>query len=462
MRRLIILMFLAAFATACKKDQFLYDSSARLTTSADTVNFDTVFTRSGSITQSFKVFNLNDQKLMISSIRLVGGANSAYKININGQAGFEQQQLELAGGDSLYVFVQVTIDPTNEKNPFVVQDSIEINCNGSSSRVQLKAYGQNAHYLENRKIESDETWINDLPYIITGELLVTESATLTIEPGARIYSHANAAIRVNGTLKAIGAPADSNKVVFTSDRLDYPYNKLTGAWQGIIFDTMSTGNALNWVVIRNAVTALSLAKNNAIDYQLTLKNSIIENSKEQAIFSDGSSFNAENCLLATNAQSVTIHNGGNYRMVHCTVTGLSDQQIQHKLPILYISDAFPEAGQLTAYPLNMELKNCIFWGDEGFPGNQVITERKGSADFSVAIINCLLQSDGTDQNQHLQDCLLYSDPLFANIDPSVGPLDFHLTEGSPAINTGIETDVLTDLDNRSRTLPDLGCFEFVP
>src|SRR6476620_10495877 len=204
MRRLILLLMMASLVTACKKDQFLYDSSSRLSISTDSLSFDTVFTSLGSKTQSFKVFNLNDQKLMINSIRLMGGANSAYKININGQSGFAQEQVELASGDSLYVFVQVTIDPTNDKNPFIVQDSIEMTCNGSVSRVQLKAYGQNAHFLHNRKVTADETWMNDLPYIIIGELQVAKSATLSIEPGARIYCHANAAFRVSGTLKAIG------------------------------------------------------------------------------------------------------------------------------------------------------------------------------------------------------------------------------------------------------------------
>ena len=120
MNRLILLLIIVVFTPGCKKDQFIYDGNATTLLSADSIRFDTVFTSAGSITRSLKIFNLNDQKILINSIRLAGGTNSPFKININGQAATQEQNIDLPAGDSMYVFVQVSIDPTNATNPFIV------------------------------------------------------------------------------------------------------------------------------------------------------------------------------------------------------------------------------------------------------------------------------------------------------------------------------------------------------
>src|SRR6266705_5856518 len=84
-----LLLFLASgIFISCKKDSFITSANAFISISADTLHFDTVFTSVGSVTQSFKIFNLNDQKLRISKIELAGGATSAFNINVNGAAGF--------------------------------------------------------------------------------------------------------------------------------------------------------------------------------------------------------------------------------------------------------------------------------------------------------------------------------------------------------------------------------------
>ena len=92
---------------SCRKESFISSPDARLSLSADSIKFDTVFTTVGSITQSFKIFNDNDQKLLLSKVKLMGGAGSAYKININGLAVIEADNIELAANDSIYIFVTV-------------------------------------------------------------------------------------------------------------------------------------------------------------------------------------------------------------------------------------------------------------------------------------------------------------------------------------------------------------------
>ncbi len=57
----VFIMIVALMALACKKDSFI-TGNANLSTSADTLHFDTVFTTIGSVTHYFRIFNDNDQK----------------------------------------------------------------------------------------------------------------------------------------------------------------------------------------------------------------------------------------------------------------------------------------------------------------------------------------------------------------------------------------------------------------
>ena len=163
---LILISFLLLLA--CKKESFITSPDARVTITADSLKYDTVFTTAGSVTQSFKIVNENDQKINISSVKLMGGNSSAYKINADGFVGPEINNLEIAANDSLYVFVSVVIDQNTKDLPFIIQDSIQVSYNGRDRWVQLEAWGQNAHFFRNKEITGNETWTNDLPYVILG------------------------------------------------------------------------------------------------------------------------------------------------------------------------------------------------------------------------------------------------------------------------------------------------------
>src|SRR6266550_9149150 len=106
-----IFFFIAIVAFSCKKESFITSPQAQLGVSSDTLTYDTVFTTAGSITKSFKIFNLNNQKLRLSKVKLMGGAASAYKMNVDGTSATEVDNIDIAANDSLYVFVQVNINP---------------------------------------------------------------------------------------------------------------------------------------------------------------------------------------------------------------------------------------------------------------------------------------------------------------------------------------------------------------
>ena len=125
---IILIFILLAFAfSACKKEhQISDDPNLKLSFSADTVMFDTVFTSLGSATHQLRIFNKSDKDLNISSIRLSGGESSPYRFNLDGENGVEFYDKVIPAGDSLFSFLRVTINPNDLNSPFVVEDELEL------------------------------------------------------------------------------------------------------------------------------------------------------------------------------------------------------------------------------------------------------------------------------------------------------------------------------------------------
>src|SRR5215831_8176037 len=169
---LLLILSTVMLLIACRKESFITSADARVAITSDTLKYDTVFVTAGSVTQSFKIVNNNNQKLLLSSVKLMGGSASAFKINVDGIATNEATNIEIEGNDSLYVFVQVNINANSANLPFVIRDSIRVSYNGINRLVQLEAWGQNAHFFRAIEITADETWNNDLPYVILGYLHV--------------------------------------------------------------------------------------------------------------------------------------------------------------------------------------------------------------------------------------------------------------------------------------------------
>src|SRR5690606_22862390 len=102
----------------------------------------------GSTTAQVRIFNPHKQAVRISEIKLYGGSDSFYQLNINGRASDYLQDIELRGNDSLTIFIRVNIDPNAEHTPFLVADSIGFLTNGNHQVIQLTAYGHNAHFIK--------------------------------------------------------------------------------------------------------------------------------------------------------------------------------------------------------------------------------------------------------------------------------------------------------------------------
>src|SRR5690606_8734236 len=113
--------------SACREDNFLSNADIDLRFETDSVLFDTVFTTVGTITKRFKVYNPTNQNIRIDEIYLGGrraSGNSNFRLNINGNPVNDAREVELLARDSLYIFVEATIDPNSTLTPFLVVDSV--------------------------------------------------------------------------------------------------------------------------------------------------------------------------------------------------------------------------------------------------------------------------------------------------------------------------------------------------
>lgn len=454
--RNLSLLLLVILFFACKKESFTNNSSALLKTSVDTLHFDTVFTSTGSASQFIKIVNDNNKGIHISSVKLAGGISSPFKINIDGVMGPQVNNTDILAADSVYIYVTVSINPTAVNLPFIVRDSIEIDYNGNKKFVQLDAYGRNAHFFRNKKITAPEVWNNDLPYVILGKLTVDTNATLTINKGCLIYSHADAPFIVNGTLQVNGE--DSSRVVFTGDRLDEPYKNFPASYPGIIFTDVSKDNILNYAVIKNAYQGIVVAEPSA-GTKLTLNETIIDNAYDAGLLGINTSITARNLLVSNCGKNILLVKGGNYNFTYCTAATFPSSYIQHKEPILTVTNYLnTSTNNLTAV-----FRNCIFWGEaNGIVNDEAMVLKQGSAAFNVVFDQVLWRVQTNPANSTINGPINNQNPLFDTINTSQKFYSFRLRGGSPAIDKGVDANVNIDLDGKPRpagTKPDLGAYE---
>ena len=448
---------------SCKKESFITSPDAQVSISADEIKFDTVFTTTGSITQSFKIFNENDQKLRLSSIKLIGGNSSYFKINADGFIGPEISNIEVEPNDSVYVFVSVSINQSAANVPFIIQDSIQINYNGTIQQVNLEAWGQNAHFYRDKKINADEIWNNDLPYVILGSLTVDANKKLTINKGCRIYVHADAPILVDGTLEINGEKDTVDRVQFRGDRLDEPYNDFPAGWPGILFRATSKDNIFNYAVIKNAYQALAVLDPSInANPKLVLNECIIDNAYDAGIIAINSSIRARNCLVSNCGKNVVLAKGGSYQFTHCTVASFSNSYILHRDPVLFVSDYILVNNNPVVAPLSALFRNCIFWGQDGTVEDEVVVDKKGSTTFNVNFDYNLWKVKNPPANITSNQIINNQYPEFDSINTSKRFYNFRLKDESPAKNKATNAGIILDLDGKPRLVgiaPDLGSYE---
>lgn len=468
---------------ACRRDDILTDPSAALSFSNDSVYFDTVFVTLGSVTKRFKVYNPHDERIRISNIRLAGGNASFFRLNIDGKAGNTATDIEIDGKDSIFVFCEVTIDPTNDLNPFVVTDSVMFETNGNTQKVLLVAYGRNADFYRPTQfptngfpaysvLNGSTTWTPDKPKVVIGYLVVDSAQTLTVEAGTQVYLYNNSGIWVykQGTIKVNGTASDT--VVFQGVRKETAYREVPGQWDRIWINQGSTGNEINYAVIKNGNIGIQAEDvpelGTAAQGVLKLSNTRIRNMKAFGIY--GVSYNID-CWNTTvsncGAYTLALIRGGQYRFRHCTMANYWGQTVRSE-PSVFLSNAQERGSETWISDLNFEFANGIVDGNLQ-NGNELIVEQQNGAAMNWVFRNSLLKLDNDDIDPndatHFVNMRLNTNPGFTDAQQQ----NLKLSASSAARNWG-SPDVVNqtpaipnDLLGNSRMAdeaPDAGAFEF--
>lgn len=447
----------------CKKTQLLTDNSAKLAFSTDTVLFDTIFTTIGSTTKYFKIYNNNSGKLIISDIWLASGTQSQFRINVDGDAGVSFNEVEIEANDSLFVFVEVTVDPNNSNLPLVVEDSIMFLTNGNAQRVLLNAWGQDAYFHVKEVISLDETWNNDKPHVIYNYCAVDSAITLTIPAGTKVHGHNSATLLVyKGSLLVNGVIG--NPVEFLQDRtadyLLYPADSVSGQWRGIYF-IEPLESSIDFAEIKNAVIGIQIdtAGNGAT---VNLNSVKIDNSLFAGILTQGANVTAVNCLFGNSAQySAVISIGGSVNFDHCTFGNYWSSTRNSGL--FAFSDYYESGSTIQHRPFTTaNFTNSIIYGNndnefvlDTLPRNSAWSITGSASVFNFA--NCLIKTDTTIADANFfSNCITNSDPLFVN--PS--GWDYHVPSNSPAVGQAFGSTSGNDLDGNARFGNTIGCYEY--
>jgi len=501
--------------SSCRQDFEFTPSTGTLTFSKYTVYLDTIFSNIGSSTYTLKVYNNSDDDILIPSLKLSNGQTSNYRMNVDGMTGTgtligkEFENVELLAKDSMFVFIETTIDiqplVANETQ-FLYTDAIEFGSGANTQKVELVTLVKDAIFLypnkdaqgiietlrfdvdgdgiedetndvQGRFLEDSElTFSNEKPYVIYGYAAVEAGKTLLVNAGARLHFHANSGLLVtsNASLQINGLPsldADllENEVIISGDRLEPLYEDIPGQWQTIWLLDGSTNNSINHTTIKNATVGIVSDGNQDDPTKLVITNSQIYNSSNFGILGRGSSISAENIVLNNSGVSSFAGTyGGNYNFAHSTIANYWSNSFR-QFPALLLNNFIVDA-ENTVYTNPLEsanFTNCIIYGNDN---PELLLEKEPSEVFNFKFTNSLLYfDDPTDfysddqydftNTEYYENVSFNNDPLF--LDPSLNQLNIPL--GSPAEGAGVSSGNLNvDITNTPRTSPpDLGAYNAI-
>jgi len=468
-----------------------------LTFSRDTLFLDTVFTNTSSSTRVLKVYNKSNQNLRIPSIYLERGNSSFYRLNVDGVSGNDIENIDILAKDSLFIFVEATIDFNQVSDPLYI-DQIVFSSENEPQKVELVTLVQDAHFLFPQKnsegiketieigidengnsiavegfyLSGSQQWNNDKPYVIYGFAGVSTGNTLQISKGTQIYFHQNSGLIIEkgGSLLMTGEIGE--EVVLQGDRLEQLYKENPGQWSTIWLRSGSVNNYLENVIIKNNDIGIVTDSIVSPDQPgLMLKNVQIYNTSSFGILGRNAHVKAENIVVANNGNaSVACTFGGKYEFIHSTLANYWNKSIR-QFPTLYINNFILSSdSENTAFVNDLvqaDFINCII---EGNQNKELVLERIEGAVFNYFFQNDLIRfSDNNSSSDPLYDFdnteyylsnIFNGTPDFVDISQN----NFLLGENSDAIGKADQLraqEVPFDLLGNDRTTnPDSGAYQY--
>lgn len=484
---LLVLVFGLMIHSSCVKSiQFYTGDDINLKFSTDTLRFDTVFTTQGSATRLLKVFNSRDEPIRIKRIHLEDNTHGYFKMNIDGIPGNDQRDIEILGKDSIYIFVEVTIDPDLPVSisPFVITEAIAFQFHSVSQRLPVEAWGQNAIYIPNNSNSKglarltcamgEVVWDDPRPYVIFGALLI-DSCVLRIQQGTRVFIHGGVAgtpdqgfytdgviyTQPDGVLRIEGTV--DQPVVLRTDRLEPAFDNTPGQWGGIRLGPSSKGHRVSHARILHSVVGI------LIDSAATLEisSSEIAWTTSSGLLSYAGDITADNLLFHHNGRNgIQLSLGGRHRFDYCTIANFNNQSDAVFASNLYCLD--PLCQDFYLIPMDLEMRNCIITGNQKDEMNLIDGTEGALGAFVTRFSHSYLRlEDFFKQQQWSQfmdqcpGCILYnpSDKLFFDL----GKDDYTLDSMSVVRKKGVPIPELPlDIRGHMRdgVTPDMGCYAY--
>ncbi len=486
--------------SSCRKDFSTVLSSGQLEFSRDTVFLDTIFTNIGSATYNLRVYNRSNKDITIPNIALEKGSSSNYRLNVDGIPGKSFQNIDILARDSIFVFVETTIDVNSVPNPLHT-DRILFDTGAKQQDVDLVTLVKDATFIFpgrnsiSMKIDSltldgtptrikgrfltdsELTFTNAKPYVIYGYAAVPANKTLTIDAGAKIHFHDNsglivdkdATLKVNGTL--------SNGVSFEGDRLEHIFDVVPGQWGTIWLRPGSRNNEINYAKIKNGIVGIIVDSiGSTTTPTLTIKNSEVLNNSNYGILARQTNILGENVVVGNaGLSSLACIIGGTYNFTHSTFANYWRNGIR-PLPTVLINNFFTynnASGQEVVETRDLiaaNFTNCIVEGNNNI---EFVADKVDGSLFNFNVANSMIRfNDVNNQftnvptmdfnNTNLyQNIILNGTPNFKNTSLN----DFIIGENSSAINQGNNTGanrVPFDILGVTRLMnPDLGAYQHI-
>ncbi|PQJ79157.1 hypothetical protein [Polaribacter porphyrae] len=481
--------------SSCRKDFSTIPSFGNLEFSKDTVFLDTVFTNIGSATYNLKVYNRGNKDITIPKINLENGVNSNYRLNVDGIPGKEFNDIDILAKDSIFVFVETTININAVTNPLYT-DRILFDTGTNLQDVDLVTLVQDANFIFPAKdaltmkidsltldgqpttikgrflTDAELTITKNKPTVIYGYAAVPANKTLTIEAGANIHFHNNsgliiddkATLKVNGTL--------TEKVVFEGDRLENSFSRIPGQWGTIWMRAGSKDNEIKHAQIKNGIIGILIDSiGTPSTPTLKLESSEIYNNSNFGILARETNIEAHNVVIGSAGQaSLAATIGGTYNFTHSTFANYWNNGIR-QLPAVLVNNFFTFQdvnGQEITQTRDLKaanFTNCIFDGNNNI---EFVLDKVDGSLFNYSIENCMISFtdnsntfDGVveldfENNTNYQNIILNG---FANFRDTQKE-DFIIGENSDAINKGKTTLFTFDILGKDRTTnPAIGAYQ---
>lgn len=495
----ILICIMLVSISSCRKDFDTVPNFGKLAFSKDTVFLDTIFTNIGSSTYNLKVYNKSNKAITIPSIHLKNGNTSNYRLNVDGIPGKSFQNIDILANDSIYVFIETTVDIATQTNPLYV-DKILFDTGMNEQDVDLVTLVQDATFLYPGRdaismeidsliingasfakgrflTDSELTFTNQRPYVIYGYLGVPSNKTLTIDAGAKIYFHDNsgliidekASLKVNGTL--------NEQVVFEGDRLEHTFSNIAGQWGTIWLRAGSKNNEIHYATIKNSIIGVIVdSLGSATDPTLLIKNSQIYNTSSFGLLGRETNIKGENLVIGNNGQaSLAATIGGTYNFTHCTFANYWNNSLRD-LPAVLVNNFFAYTNETkqeiyeTRDLHAANFTNCIIDGNNNI---ELVFDKVPGSAFNYNIKNSMISFNDVNNNftnntqldfndiSHYQNNLLNAQTHFKNTALS----EFIIGEKNAGINKAFLNAALSipvDILGNDRTnSPDIGAYQHI-